>query len=86
MEHHLSETRLWKHSTTPVAKGQITYHVEGCFLCVRKFASPGRKWVLSRHIHSIFTATEQFACSIIAAFSFYFLLSFCDFPESAFCF
>lgn len=42
-----SETRLWMHSTTMMAK------VEGCFLCIRSFVSHGKRWVLSVGISSI---------------------------------
>jgi len=43
-----------------VVKGQNTYHMEGGSPCVRKFASPGNKWVLSLGISHHVSVAEQF--------------------------
>lgn len=74
------------HLTTMVAKGQNTYHVKGCFPCVRKFVSPGKKRVLSIGISHYISAAEQFGLFLSLQHSLYSLSShFVNF-QNLFCF
>lgn len=38
------------------------HHVEGCFLCIRNFVSPGKRCVLSVGIATVFMLFKSLTC------------------------